>query len=348
MVHDKCVGFLHDSFADLQLFLQHVAIDASTVFVMIPGRLVQLIPNIEGQNRGRDDLGMGVLQRGSRSQPMVLENDDQADARICFQGEKALTVGPENFLHLPVVHQGDAELVARALNHNLVSPNAVHLPEKPLFSLPFQAPFRRQRGKSVRHHTDPPAGTVRLTAMPVGHGLRRRHGLVTRTEWAWLLRDGQIRPAPFHPEVVGPPRTFRGDHDPLPGRLILSELRHAPLPCRSLRAAGEAIPPSFARMDLLCHIAGQTPERLLRSLCSLAMTRSSRSMTLSRRYGCSSWRSAEDDAAAASPPYAFACSAISRNRACTSPFTLPSEKLPSGPRSPASRPVSKAIPSSIV
>src|SRR3972149_1992237 len=114
---------------------------------MVPGRLVELVTDVEGENRRGNDLGMGMLDRGSRPQTVVLQNDDQSDPRIILEGQEPLPLRPQHLLHLPVAHQWHTKVMARALADNLVSPNAVRLPKKPFFWLPFQAPLGNEGGE---------------------------------------------------------------------------------------------------------------------------------------------------------------------------------------------------------
>jgi hypothetical protein len=60
--NDELLRLPHDPLFKMELFLNRIAIDTSSVVVIISGGLLQFLSDIGWNDRCPDELGMGVVQ----------------------------------------------------------------------------------------------------------------------------------------------------------------------------------------------------------------------------------------------------------------------------------------------
>ena len=93
---------------------------------MVPTSAFELFAHLPWHNRQRDELGMRVLQRGASRCPMVLENDDVAEADVALEIVHAVSPGKEHLFDGRFGHRRERVAVPRCFDDDLVSTNAVH------------------------------------------------------------------------------------------------------------------------------------------------------------------------------------------------------------------------------
>jgi hypothetical protein len=118
---------VHDHPHAARQFLDdHVAKEAPVPVLEVFAALSDFRLHTERDDRGHDELRVGVLQRGARLVPHVLEDQPVDQSRIPFEVEKPLFVEPEDVADLVVREPRQRDLVAGGLDDHLVRPHPVH------------------------------------------------------------------------------------------------------------------------------------------------------------------------------------------------------------------------------
>ncbi len=86
----------------------HMAEHAFSVVIVVAQRLVQPMPNLAGNHRGRYELGMRMLQAGAGIEAVVLEDGHVVDAAVHAEAGVAFLVDAQNAGHLFIRQQSHA------------------------------------------------------------------------------------------------------------------------------------------------------------------------------------------------------------------------------------------------
>src|SRR3989442_11419193 len=217
---DEAAGFDDRPPAAAPLLAQDVAPHAALLQLVVAGRARQLLSDHDGNDRRRDQLRVGVPERGAGGRAVVLEPQDVFEAWVLFEVEHALAEREEHIRHGVDRERRERGRMDRRLDHDLVSAHAVHPVEEPL-ARGLELPFDPQHGELVGQHPVGPAGPVRATLLaPTGEDLARGLVLVAFAEDAL----GPDRLHRLGDEIRRPPRAFGGDDHPAADDRVLPEL----------------------------------------------------------------------------------------------------------------------------
>src|SRR3989454_4477613 len=217
---DEAAGFDDRPPAAAPLLAQDVAPHAALLQLVVAGRARQLLSDHDGNDRRRDQLRVGVPERGAGGRAVVLEHQDVFEAWVLLEVEHALAEREEHIRHGVDRERRERGRMDRRLDHDLVSAHAVHPVEEPL-ARGLELPFDLQHGELVGQHPVGPAGPVRATLLaPTGEDLARGLVLVAFAEDA-LVPDRLHR---LGDEIRRPPRAFGGDDHPAADDRVLPEL----------------------------------------------------------------------------------------------------------------------------
>ena len=126
--------------------------------------------------------------------PVILENQDVLEAAVFLEVENAIAESPEHILDPLGWKVGQAGVVVRSFDDDLMRPNAVHAVEHAL-GLAVQIALDAECRKLVGNHAHRPARSIALGRRPavgvgaVGLDLRRSLGFVAVTEGAEAASD---------------------------------------------------------------------------------------------------------------------------------------------------------------
>ncbi len=206
-----------------ELLLDHVAVDAAASVVEELQGAGHLLPDRDRHDRRDDELAVGVLQAGAGGGADVLEEHAVDQPRVLLQVDQAVAVGPEDLADIVLGEAGHADVVARALDDDLVGADARHLVVDPLAPL-VQVPLDLQGGELVGHDPDAPAGPVGARpAVAIGEDLGRGLVLLPLAEGAEPPLGLRLRLAL---EVVRPLRPLVRDDHPATDDRVLTQLGH--------------------------------------------------------------------------------------------------------------------------
>ncbi len=159
---------------------------------------------------------------GPRFHPVVLEDEDIAEALVAAQVEQAGPPGAEDVGDFGRGEVGQGAVVVGGFDDDLVGADAVHgvvEPHPPLVQLPLDA----QRRVLVGDDPHPPAGAVGCAAGRAdGEDLAGGLLLPAVAEGA----GGHGHRLPLENEVAGPPAPIGGDDDPAHLQRIPAQFGH--------------------------------------------------------------------------------------------------------------------------
>src|SRR5713101_7633892 len=221
------LGILGDD-ADLRFHLlaDDVAEDAALFLLVIVLAAVHFLAHALGDNRQRNQLRMGVLERRPGSLAVVLENQDVTEALVILQVEDAVAIGPQHLFDGSLGHRGQRALVIRRFDDHFVRPDTVHAVKQSL-ALAVEIAFDAQRRELVRDDADSPTGAIpRAAVAAVGRDLGRRLPLISIAKWAKAI---SLHLHAFANEVGGPFSAVGRDDYPAAGYGILAKFGHSSL-----------------------------------------------------------------------------------------------------------------------
>ena len=204
---------------------------------VVAGRARHLLGDHDGDDRGRDELRVGVLERGARGRAVVLEHQDVLEAWVLLEVDHAFAEREEHVRDGFDRERGERGRVRRRLDHDLVGADAVHPVEEP-FARRLELPLDPEGGELVRHDAVRPPRPVRTAlGAPAGEELGRGLVLVALAEDAL----GADRSHRLRDEIRGSARPVgRDDHPPADDR-VFPELGHR---CLSRRGRTLRPPPN--------------------------------------------------------------------------------------------------------
>ena len=142
----------------VQLLPHDVAEHAALFVVVVLLGAVQLLPHPLGDDGGRDELGVRMLQRCAGRPARVLEDEDVSKPRILLEVQDAVVERPQDVLDPPLAHAGEGLAVLGRLDDDLVGADAVHLVVHAV-ALAVQIALDLERRELVRHHPQLPVRT---------------------------------------------------------------------------------------------------------------------------------------------------------------------------------------------
>src|ERR1039458_1240394 len=180
----EAVAVGNDAHSGLGLLPYDVTKNAALFVYVILLRAFQFLGDILGNNRQRDQLPMGMLQRRPCRYPMVLEDQDVLEATVLLQIDDAVAVGPQDIFNALLRNGGQGSVVVGRFDNDLVRPNPAHLVEH-AFGLTVQAAFDSEGGKLVRHHAYRPVrGVTRRPIWAIRQHFGRRLAFIAVAERA--------------------------------------------------------------------------------------------------------------------------------------------------------------------
>jgi hypothetical protein len=163
-----------------------------------------------------------MFERGSGRDPLVLKDENIAKALVPSQVDDSLPVSPQNLLHPLDGQRRQRLLMERGFDHDLMSPNPIHLIVHP-FSLSVQVSFNPEGRELVGNDPEAPTGRVGAGSIAAeGQDLRRSLVLVSFAEGT--KSSGRL--LLFNYEIRGPPAPFGRNDYPSSMNGIFSEFRH--------------------------------------------------------------------------------------------------------------------------
>src|SRR5438445_335537 len=217
---DEAAGFDDRPPAAAPLLAQDVAPHAALLQLVVAGRARQLLGDHDGNDRRRDQLRMGVPERGAGGLAVVLEHQDVLEAWVLLEVEHAFAEREEHVRHGVDGERRERGRMDRRLDHDLVGAYTVHPVEEPL-ARRLELPFDPEHGELVGQDPVGPAGPVRAALLaPTSEDLARGLVLVAFAEDAL----GPDRLHPLGDKIRRPPRALGGDDHPAADDRVLPEL----------------------------------------------------------------------------------------------------------------------------
>jgi len=219
---DESLVLADDAFSLVQLLSDDVTED-TPVFVLeeVLGTL-DFLGQSSWNNGEGDDLRVRMFQRGPGRHAVVLEHEHMAKPHIPSQIRDSFTVGPQDVGDGGHGQRGQALLMTRGLDNDLVGPDPVHLVVN-AFSLPVELSFDAEGWKLVWNDAKGPPGLVRgRSIVPEGEdfwGSLILVSLAKRTE-------STGRSLGLHNKIGRSSSSLRGDNHPSPVDGIFSKFRH--------------------------------------------------------------------------------------------------------------------------
>ena len=124
-------------------------------------RAFNFFRQVDGQHGQRDQLRVGVLQRGAGGFPVILENQDELEAAVLLEVKDSVAEGPKHIFDALGRQRSQGRVVIRGFNDDLVRADAVHAVKHAL-GLAVQATLDPKGGELVRHHANRPARRIAL------------------------------------------------------------------------------------------------------------------------------------------------------------------------------------------
>ena len=148
---DEVIVFADHPFAGVALLANHVAENAALFFVVVVPATVHFFAHAARNDRQRDQLRMGMLQRSAGGLAVIFENQDVAEALVVFQVEHAVAVRPQNVFDSAFsARLRERRGVIRRFDDHFVRADAIHLVEQ-AFAFAIEVAFDAQRRKFIRH-----------------------------------------------------------------------------------------------------------------------------------------------------------------------------------------------------
>ncbi len=188
---------------------------------------LQLLPD-SGRNKGqRDELGVGMFNRGARFTAVIAEDLQITQMAVIRQVPAAPVISFDNQIHLPRRKGAGVAVMLRDFNQHFMSAvtGAQCSP-----GIRFRLFTQRHRRILVRHNPDPPPGCIRgRRTATQGKELRRGHPLIPGAKRTALhvSRDSGAAAfsAAFSGKSCGPSGALRGDDHLPPGDGITTNFR---------------------------------------------------------------------------------------------------------------------------
>ena len=120
---------------------------------------MHLLGHHEGDDGGRDQLGVRMLEARTGLRTVILEDDHRAEALIALQVDDPIPTRAYDVLDRAGRQGREVAVVIRRLDEQLVGPDAVHEVVEALAAA-FEVPFDAQRRELVRNDAYTPARRV--------------------------------------------------------------------------------------------------------------------------------------------------------------------------------------------
>ena len=176
---------LGDDPAPLLHFLPDDIAEDAPIFVLeVSPAPFDLLVDTRGDDGEGDELRVRMLEGGSRSDPVIFEDQEVSKAPVADEIKDAFPVSPEDIFHRLGRERGKGFIVRGGFNHHLMGSDAVH-PVVDSFPLSIEVPLDPEGGELIGNDPEGPTrGVGGRSIVPKGEDFGRRFVFVAFTEGA--------------------------------------------------------------------------------------------------------------------------------------------------------------------